>query len=61
MSLAYVHAGLSEKDAAFARLEQAYEERNPKLVGIRIDSMLDPLRDDPRFAALVRRMKLPWP
>ena len=61
LSLAYVHAGLGERDAAFAKLEQAFDQRSPNLVSIRIDRLLEPLREDPRFAQLVRRMHLPWP
>jgi TolB-like protein/DNA-binding winged helix-turn-helix (wHTH) protein/Tfp pilus assembly protein PilF len=61
LALAYVHAGLGERDAAFAKLEQAYDQRSPNLVGIKVDRLLEPLRDDPRFAQLVRRMNLPWP
>jgi TolB-like protein/Tfp pilus assembly protein PilF len=57
--LAWVHAGLGERDAAFARLEEAYREGSPGLMHIKADPPLDPLRTDPRFQQLLLRMNLP--
>jgi len=37
----------------------AYQARDGSLILLKTDPTLDPLRDDPRFAALLRRMKLP--
>ncbi|MGE5230685.1 MAG: protein kinase domain-containing protein [Deltaproteobacteria bacterium] len=54
--LALVHAGLGERDAALRYLERAYQERSTVLAYLRIDPRLAPLRDDPRFLALVRHM-----
>jgi eukaryotic-like serine/threonine-protein kinase len=54
--LAYL--GLGEKDEAFAWLEKAYQER-AVLLYIKLDPIFDPIRDDPRFAQLLRRMGLP--
>jgi TolB-like protein/DNA-binding winged helix-turn-helix (wHTH) protein len=55
--LAYVHAGLGERDAAFAELDRAFAERSPMLAGITVDHMLEPLHDDARFADLLRRIE----
>jgi tetratricopeptide (TPR) repeat protein len=55
--LAYVHAGLGERDAAFAELDRACAERSPMLAGVTVDHMLEPLHDDPRFARLLRRIE----
>jgi TolB-like protein/DNA-binding winged helix-turn-helix (wHTH) protein/Flp pilus assembly protein TadD len=57
---AFVNAylGLGEYDQAFARLEQAYEERSNILQWLKVHPFFDPLRDDPRFAELVRRVGL---
>ena len=57
---AAIYAGLGEKDQAFAFLEKAYEQRDPKLVlWGNVGPLLDPLRSDPRFADLLRRVGLP--
>lgn len=55
----WVHAQLSELDAAFARLERVVGLRAPWLVGIRSHPDFDVLRLDPRFDALLERMNLP--
>jgi len=57
---ARIYSGLGEKDKAFKWLEKAYEERSIGLGGmaIKVDPLWDPLRSDPRFADLLRRMNL---
>jgi len=57
-SLARVYAGLVEKDKAFEWLERAYAERSVGLSLLKVDPRFDPLRSDPRFADLLRRMNL---
>ncbi len=57
-NIAEIHTGLGEKDRAFEWLEKAYEEHDEDLVFIR-DPILDPLRSDPRFQSLLRRMNFP--
>jgi TolB-like protein/Tfp pilus assembly protein PilF len=57
--LSATHALLGEKDKAFECLEQAYEERDWVLIFLRTFFPLDPLRSDPRFQDLLRRMKFP--
>lgn len=57
--MALVHTGLGRKDEAFRWLEKAFEERSHWLVWLRLDPRWTPLRDDPRFPALVARMKYP--
>ncbi|PYV23788.1 MAG: hypothetical protein DMG24_13165 [Acidobacteria bacterium] len=59
VDIALVYASLGDKDQAFECLEKAYEERNAWLVALRVDPMFDPLRSDPRFQDLVRRMNFP--
>ena len=56
VSRAIIYAGLGEKDKAFEWLEKGYEERST--YGIKADPAYDPLRSDPRFADLLRRMNL---
>ena len=56
--VARFHAALGEKDQAFAELNKSYEKRENSLVSLKVDPRLDSLRDDPRFAELMRRMGL---
>ena len=55
---AYVHTGLGEHDAAIEWLERAYAERAGAIYGIRGSFLFAPLREHPRFVALLRRMHL---
>jgi hypothetical protein len=57
--LALIHAGLGEKDEAFAWLEQGYEQRAFQMQWIKIEPRWDSLRSDPRFQELIRRMGFP--
>ena len=57
--LASVYAGLGDKDKAFEWLEKDFRTRNGKLQQIRWEVEFDPLRTDPRFTDLLRRMNLP--
>ena len=52
------HAQLGEKDQAFEWLEKAYEARSSSLINLKVKPLYDPLRDDPRFTDLLRRMNL---
>lgn len=57
--IALIYAGLDERDRAFAWLENAYENRfNPAIL---LRPAFDPLRSDPRFQSLLRRLGLPGP
>jgi adenylate cyclase len=56
---ALVYIGLGQNDEAFRWLDRAYEERSDLLVYLRVDPRFDPIRSDPRFAGLVRRVGLP--
>ena len=57
-AVAYVYIGLDDKDQAFAWLEKAYQENSNFLAYLR-HPVADPLRSDPRFADLVRRVGPP--
>jgi len=50
---------LGQKDEAFAWLEKAYELRDPQLTYLKVGPRFTPLRSDPRFQDLLRRMGLP--
>ena len=57
---AFVNAylGLDENEEAFTWLEQAYKEQSKILLFIKVHPYFDPLRSDPRFVDLVRRVGL---
>ncbi len=59
LSTAREYATLGEVDAAFEWLERAYQERNSQLVYLGILPTWDPLRSDPRFDDLLRRINYP--
>ncbi len=58
--LARIYVGLGDKEKAFAYLEKSFEDRSIEsgFGTINVDPTFDPLRSDPRFNDLVRRMKL---
>jgi TolB-like protein/Tfp pilus assembly protein PilF/tRNA A-37 threonylcarbamoyl transferase component Bud32 len=58
-ALALVHAGLGENGRALEWLERAGEERSPRLVFLSVEPAFDGLREDPRFAAIRRKLGLP--
>jgi len=53
------YARLGQKDEAFVWLEKAYQDRDYQMTEIGVRPELDPLRSDPRFSDLVRRVGLP--
>lgn len=55
--IAAIYAALGDKDAAMAQLEQAYRERSAHREGIWMNPWYRPLHGDPRFEALVARIR----
>jgi serine/threonine-protein kinase len=51
-----VHIGLGLRDEAFQWLNRAYEERSDLVVYLRVDPRLDPIRSDPRFGELLKKI-----
>jgi hypothetical protein len=56
--LAIVASGLNDRDLALAQLARAFELRDPYLPNIGNDPAFDPIRSDPRFRDLLKRLKL---
>jgi eukaryotic-like serine/threonine-protein kinase len=54
-----MYTGLGEKDQAFQWLNRAFESHDPALENLKIDPSFDPLRGDPRFAELMKKVGLP--
>ncbi len=59
LQFAQIRAQRNEIDQAFRALDEAWATRDPGLATIRVDPFLDPLRSDPRFFAVVKKLKLP--
>ena len=57
--VALIYTALGQRNQAFEWLENAYRERSDLLVYLKVDSRLNSLRSDPRFADLMRRVGLP--
>jgi tetratricopeptide (TPR) repeat protein len=58
-AVALIYTALGQPDSAFAWLDRAVQERTHWLVWLNRDLRWKPLRGDPRFATLVRRVGLP--
>jgi len=56
--IACAYAALGAEDKAFEWLEKAYEQRNPSLYVLKAEYVLYNVQDDPRFRALLKKMKL---
>jgi Flp pilus assembly protein TadD len=57
-NMAIIHVALGDKEQAFESLEKACEDGSEDLIYLNVDPTFDPLRSDPRFTALVRRIGL---
>jgi TolB-like protein/Tfp pilus assembly protein PilF len=54
--IASMYTGLDQKDEAFKWLEKSFKQRDHWLVYLKISPVVDKLRPDPRFKALVKKM-----
>lgn len=52
--VASIYTALGEKEQAFATLTQSVALREEGIIWLKVDPQLDPLRSDPRFAALLK-------
>jgi TolB-like protein len=57
-SFAFIHVGLGEIEDALAWMDRAIDEGDALIIPIKTYPFLDPLRSDPRFQDLVRKMNL---
>jgi serine/threonine-protein kinase len=58
-SIAQVHAFRGQADLAFEWLERAYDQRDTGVPFIKNDRLMGGLVGDPRYKALLRKLKLP--
>jgi len=56
---AQIYVALGERKQGLAWLEKAYTEHDPYLTRLKVDPAFDPVRSDPGFQALMRRLSLP--
>lgn len=54
--LALVYAALGENDLAFKCLEDSYQRHEESILSLKVDPKLDPLRSDPRFTELLKKI-----
>ncbi len=59
LGIAWIYIGLGDKDQAFVWLDKSFEERSDGMRQIKTNPIYDPLRSDPRFIDLLKRMHLP--
>ncbi|MEP6703823.1 MAG: tetratricopeptide repeat protein, partial [Acidobacteriota bacterium] len=57
--IAMIYAALGDRDKVFDELELAYAAHDWRLNFVKVEEFLKPLRDDPRYSALLKRMNLP--
>jgi tetratricopeptide (TPR) repeat protein len=57
--VATVYFGLGDRDQGFAWLDKAFQDRSWYLTWLKVEPRFDPLRADPRFKDLLRRVGLP--
>ncbi|HMA29575.1 MAG TPA: protein kinase [Thermoanaerobaculia bacterium] len=57
--VAEVYAWCSQRDKAFEWLDRSVAQKDGGLVELKVDPLLARLRDDPRYAALLKRLNLP--
>jgi TolB-like protein/Tfp pilus assembly protein PilF len=55
-SIAVIRLSLGDKEGAIAALQTAFDQRAPEILTLKYDPLLDDVRGDPRFEALVQRL-----
>jgi serine/threonine-protein kinase len=57
--IAIAYIGLKENNRALDWLEKGYTEHSDSLISMKVDPIYDPLRENPRFQELLKRMGFP--
>jgi len=56
--IATIYAFRNQTDEAFEWLDRAYAQRDPSMMSTKMDPLLKNLHNDPRFAALLKKLNL---
>ncbi len=59
IDIAGIHTGLGNKDQAFEWIEKQFQNHSSELMAVKTEPVFEPLRSDPRYKDLLRRMNLP--
>jgi serine/threonine protein kinase len=54
--LSMIYASLGENELAIDALERSFEQRSPRMLWLKVEPCWDPLRDDPRYVALLKKV-----
>jgi hypothetical protein len=57
--IAAIYAFRNQPDEAFEWLDRAYAQRDPSMMSTKVQPLLNSLHNDPRFAALLKKLNLP--
>jgi tetratricopeptide (TPR) repeat protein len=57
--IATTYAFRNQTDEAFEWLDRAYAQRDPSMMSTKVEPLLNSLHNDPRFAALLKKLNLP--
>jgi tetratricopeptide (TPR) repeat protein len=57
--IATIYAFRNQTDEAFEWLDRGYAQRDPSMMTTKVEPLLNSLHDDPRFAALLKKLNLP--
>jgi hypothetical protein len=58
MLVSYIHLALGDKDRALTLIEKAFDQREWAVGLLKVAPDLDPVRGDPRFAILLKKLNL---
>jgi TolB-like protein/Flp pilus assembly protein TadD len=58
LHISYIYMGLGDREGVFQELGRAYQRRDPDLPYMNSDPILEPLRPDPRFTEMLRKIGL---
>ena len=57
--LAWAHMGMGHREDALRWLEKAYDQHSSGIITLKVEPIYDPVRSDPRFIEIMRKMQFP--